>query len=191
MKDNRGYSLMELIVVIAIMGVIIGFALLGYNSLASQRAKTASKRIYNMLGSSQTIAMSKGNTLFGIIADADGNLSACTFYKENGKEDYTIVQSSDINKTVLVSFQNSDGDRYYIGSPALSNGTMTYCQGVLIDIDRSTGSFVTDGTYIYTGTPESPLGSSVGTCAHIYITVGEREKDIVLVARTGKFFFND
>lgn len=189
MKDNHGYSLMELIVVIAIMGVVIGFALLGYNSLSSQKAKTASKRIYNMLGSAQTVAMSKGNTLYGIITDDDGKITVCTFYKENGSSDYTILQSSDINKSVLVSFKNSAGNRYYIGDTSLSNEDMTYCKGVIISIDRSTGRF--NGTYLYSGTVASPIGESAGTCSNIYITVGDREKDIVLVSLTGKFFFNE
>jgi prepilin-type N-terminal cleavage/methylation domain-containing protein len=188
MKNNRGYTVIELVVVVAIMAVLLGVFAVGFNSLSNQKTRTASKKVFNTLGSAQTFAMSKGNTYYGVIYE-DKKIMVCVFYKANDETDYQIVQSAEINNTVEVSFKNTSGNRYYIGDSSRSDATTTYCSGVIIPIDRSTGQF--KSAYFYSGNQKAPQGSEAGTCSNIYVGTGNKENDIVLVALTGKFFYNN
>jgi prepilin-type N-terminal cleavage/methylation domain-containing protein len=186
MRENKGYTLIELIVVIAIMAVVIGGGVLGVSSLASQRVKTSSKKVYNMLGSTQNIAMSKGNTLFAIVRDGN-TLTAYTLFKDNGKSDYSVVQSEQLNSAVAVYFQDSAGDEYCIGMDTGDSAT-TFVDGMVMSIDRATGKFT--GTYLYSGVLESPIGTKVGDCTHILMKKSGSVIDITVVPLTGKFFYN-
>ncbi len=186
MKNKNGFTLVELIVVVALMGVILGAVGLSVGNLSGQKTKTASRSVYNMLGTAQTLALSKGNTLFGIIYE-DGTCSACIFYKSNEVgSTYSMIQSTEINKTVSLTFK-AGSTTYGIGTG--SDTSVTYCDGLIISIDRSTGRF--DGTYIYTGSQTAPYDEDnpISNCTNIYIGSGDGQKNIALVSTTGKFYF--
>ncbi len=182
MKNKNGFTLVELIVVIALMGIILGAVGLSMNSLGGQKVKTSSRKVYNTLGTAQTVAMSKGNTLFGLVYE-DGGYTAYILYSSTSGSSYVVSEASSLSKAVSYSFKCADGTTYTIGDSTAD------CSGVIISIDRTTGKF--DGTYLYSGTITAPVGITLSNCTNLYIGGGDNLKDIVLVSLTGKFYYNE
>ena len=88
MKNNeKGFTLAELIVVVAISAVLLTAVGLTINNVFTNKAKMASKTIYNMLGAAQNIGMSKENCYFGLKADSNGNVSS---YILTAQKDETV-----------------------------------------------------------------------------------------------------
>ena len=59
MKKNQGLSLIELVVVIAIMGVLVGLVAISVTVLSRQKVGNAASDVKSLLQTAQTIAMSK------------------------------------------------------------------------------------------------------------------------------------
>lgn len=187
MKNEHGFSLIELIIVVAIMGVVMGVVGVSFSMLGHQKAKNASKSVYNMLGSAQTVGMSKDNCYVALMCDASGNKSVALIYGGKTGTDYRIVEEKSIANIVEVSFVINDGvanTTYNLGNS--NNGTTR--QGVIIKINRSTGAF--DKTYIYTGDIATSISGGVtGNCTDIVIKQNTGQYDIGLSNVTGKFYY--
>ena len=182
MKNDKGFSLIELIIVIAIMGILLSFASAGIGLLTHQAARVASRDVYNMIGSAQTVAMSKGNSYYIISSDSDGNKSVFVSYKPNSNPEYITLQESSVNKNVGLSYI-AGGMEYAI------DGSTS--QGIVIQIDRATGKF--KQFYSYSGNPSAPFDPATdalaSVCTDIKVVQGSRVYDIALVAATGKYYF--
>ena len=59
MKKNQGLSLIELVVVIAIMGVLVSLVAISVTVLSRQKVSNAASDVKSLLQTAQTIAMSK------------------------------------------------------------------------------------------------------------------------------------
>ena len=208
MKKKEGFSLIEMIVVIAIMAIVLGFGALGISTLTGQKVKTASKDIYNMFGSSQLIAMSKGDTFFGLTY-LNGQVHVGTFYKQEKTSNlYNLVEDKSIAASVEVYCLLSDGSKIYIGDPDASTPEKQYESGMFIYYDRNTGS--TSGGAFKVAHDKYPGGgigfvpANLGASqiwwvditdkpdiTHICIERSGDDIDICIVPLTGKFFYND
>ncbi len=186
MKNRNGFSLIELIIVLAIMGVLMGFASVGINMLTSQSAKVVSRDVYNMIGSAQTVAMSKGNSYFMLSCDSTGNRRACVLYQRtesDGSTTWVILQEQELSNNCDINLVIG-GNSYDL----YQTTTGSHLQGVIIPIDRSTGRF--QSVYFYSGDDTAPLGSAAAdNCTDIIIQQGSRVYDIALVAATGKYYY--
>ena len=180
MKNNKGFSLVELIIVIALMGIILGFASVGLGALSSQNEKAASKDIYNMIGSAKTVAMSRAECYLVLTSD-----SVRIVYKNTENSTYITASENSIKKTVLVSY-SEDGTNY-----SQIDGSTTQ-PGIVIKFDRSTGGF--DSFYYYntaytSGGSAVPYNSSYPISNIRSIKVGDGDKAIyiTLTKSTGKY----
>ena len=202
MNKNKGFSLVELIIVIAIMGVVLVGGIMGLGARSGQKIKTASKNVYNMLGSSQMVAMSKGHTFYGILYN-DDHIEVVTLYRQDSSNlfKFTVIQKEELSSSVEVYYKNTDNDVYYIGDPAKSDGTKDYTWGMLIYFDRTTGGIsetwhvVNDYNGEYLTINGANLAASqaaiqTSNCNHICITKKGGDIDITVVPLTGKFYIN-
>ena len=75
MKDDRGFSLIELIIVMVIMGVIVIGSMTGYKMLGSQHITSTVKRINAELDYVQVQSMTKNKKYYLVIEKkfSDGN----------------------------------------------------------------------------------------------------------------------
>ncbi len=71
-KKNGGFSLIELIVVIAIMTILTVGIAISLSSVSNQKAKAAAKTIYSSLEYAQTAAMAKTTACLEICQKDDG-----------------------------------------------------------------------------------------------------------------------
>ncbi len=202
MKNKKGFTIVELIVVVAIMAVVLVGGVMGIGALSGQKIKTASKNLYNMLGSSQLVAMSKGDTFYGILYN-DDHIEVVTVYLIDRSDypNFTVIQKEELSSSVEVYYKNADGEVYYIGDPAKSDGTKNYTWGMLLEFNRTTGG-INSTWHVkndYGGetliinelnAASSQAGKQSSNCNHICITKKGGDIDITIVPLTGKFYIN-
>lgn len=177
MKKNGdgGYTLVELVVVMAIMVVMTGVSVAAFASLRNYTAKTAKDEICNNLKETRTQAMAK-KTEWMEIYDDSGTLRIRHSYNSGG--DTKLSGKLHISYTV----QGSATEIEITGSTSL---ILTY--------DRATGGFEgikTSTTADADGKlPNLMNGSAVVYCDKIHVQNGARTRGytITLNRETGKF----
>ncbi|MBR1862307.1 MAG: prepilin-type N-terminal cleavage/methylation domain-containing protein [Lachnospiraceae bacterium] len=143
-KNNKGISLVELVIVIAIMSVIIGTASLGFGMVSTKAATQCASNMEISLNRCRIHTMGKSNGLVAFYADSNGEIwmvekhdytsitpnitdSDCEAkdytIKKIGKKGLTVsCAGTDILSTpdtpVIFEFKRSDGSlkNIYVGS---------------------------------------------------------------------------
>lgn len=170
MQNNKGFSFIEMIVVVAIMAVLVSGIVVGIGSLAGWRVTDCASDIDSAMKNTKINAMSKFSAYMKIYCDSDGNY----FLKESGKQAEKIASGG-----ISIKYKNHNGVITDIteGSP------------LILSYNRSSGAFMSvitsvaeDGTFTFlTGEEGSYL-----YCSQIIITNERKTKVITLVKDTGK-----
>ncbi|MCM1160016.1 MAG: type II secretion system GspH family protein [Roseburia sp.] len=182
MKENKGFSLIELIVIMAVMGIVITFGVIKSDVLFSYRAQEAYKKVVNTLTTEkvQVLAHSKltktvsvKDTFGGVNTDIQNDGVYIEFYK---------YDNSIYAKTYVMGVAKEEK-----GNKIAGRGVTMICKGagltdeelvggegngIMFSYDRSTGAFLPykDGKYI----------------EEIYILGGSRQYELKLMKKTGK-----
>lgn len=159
-KNQRGYTLVELIVVIALMGVVVSVGLLSYSLVTGRNIKNCTAELESYLGKTKIQAMSRETATLRIFAASDGiyvNLSTEARDVRIGKRGLTVTYETRQGGATQTYTLNTDG------SNALT-----------LSFDRSSGAFqpLVDGS----------------ECSRIILTDGTRTMRLVLVPETGKYY---
>ena len=128
LKSNSGVSLVEMIVVVAIMAVLVGVTSLGVGMLSKKSATQCASNIEICLNRCRTHTMGKTSGLVGFVAESDGiyyiekydygsnkNLddSSVGEYtkKKIGKKDVTVTCNGKnlLVESATIAFNRSDG----------------------------------------------------------------------------------
>lgn len=124
--DNRGVSLVELIVVVAIMSIIVGISSYGLGLMFTRDANYVAVRIDDQLGEARTLSMSKGGVYICElhIDDSDPYTgSGITIYSTTDetlpKASWTKEKEVPLDKKVSINV--SDG-----GSLSVSSGDVRF-----------------------------------------------------------------
>ena len=125
MKKNEGLSLIELIVVIAIMGVMVSVIGISITVVSRQRVSNAASEVKVQFQAAQTIAMSKDNCRVQIKRLSDGDTEVTVFSSEE-----KILDRITISKKVTVEVD------YGSGFTSIAD-----CGTVMIYYVRATGAF--------------------------------------------------
>lgn len=170
---NGGYTLVELIVVIAIMVVLAGSSVIAFASLRNYRAKTAKDEICNNLKEARTEAMAKKTAWMQICEDSDG-LKIETSYRGDKR----------LHGNIHISY-TATGSATETEINASNSLILTYARvsGAFEGIKTSTTADA-DGKL-----PNQMNGSDIVYCETIHIQNGARTKGytITLNQETGKF----
>lgn len=151
-RDNRGFSLVELIVVIAIMAVMIGVGILSLSLLLGTQARGCAQNVSGLLNETKTGCLSRFDETMTLSYRTKGSDKAITsdgYYAEN----YIYTIDKDANS---VAISNSEirrmGSSKVVITVYLSDGTsfeLGTAKTVTISFNRSTGAFdpvTVDGT---------------------------------------------
>ncbi len=194
--NNRGFSLIELIVILAIMAIMVGMGSLAMSLLTGSEARQACDKISAQLNEAKTGSMSRYDEDLNIVYVSDP-----TAYDWADKEGYYVVKqlysftkdsSTGLPTTLYLGAEhryicngrvsmvlNYDGGSYTV-SPSDGNG-------IGITFDRSTGLFKdirtdcgldTSGNVTFTTVSAQPES--------LELTSGLRSYKILFISETGK-----
>lgn len=183
MKDNRGLSLVELVVVIAIMAVISGFLFIGNALLARQYARECASDISAALSKEKNYALTRSATIdcyMELVYDTDAYY--VRYYQpknaiakgDNPADDWVLADEEKVGKSsVNVKCTFDSGS-----SVSIKNG-----DSVKFIYDRISGAF--KPAEISDGITPGIEGVSTAFCDGIEIR-GGRNYDITIYSATGK-----
>lgn len=169
-KNNDGFTLVELIVVIAMLVIFIGAISVNIGRLTGYDAKEGYKKISSAITENKIETLGKAKMTGDIYLeiyrdDTDKNLYVQTIY--NGRTSKDVVDKTKLNKRgrASVSYELSDGTQ----KDATSSDPLVICfnraSGAIVDINDS---------------------YKVSKLKYIYITAGSYKYTIELVPETGK-----
>lgn len=162
--NNNGYSLIELVIVLAIIAVIMGTVFYSVILVFSANAKSCANDIQRAIGDCKVSTMGKSAAYMKLYRNADGNV-------------FTQMWIKDSSGSYVPSDPQKVGtSRVYVGYKAVG-GTETELptgesSGIQICFDRATGGFKEDG--------------SGNLYEIIYVKGGSKSYEITLTKLTGK-----
>ena len=166
MKDNRGFSLVELIVVIAIMALVLTIAGISITAVASQRVSNAASDVKSAMSIAETYAKTKADCYMEFSTDSDGSsgYKIYTVDSEGNKKLGSSAESYNKAISIKIYFKN-------ISEPV----TVTESTPVEIHFDRTTGGFATSKVN----------GVDYGVPTKIEFTNGTKSVRLALATYTG------
>lgn len=188
-NDNRGFSLVELIIAIAIMTIVLGMLAANLNFIGVSQARSLANSIKTAVGQVRVQTMGKQEAFLYIYRDTSDNM----YYKEtwvrsDAKELVRSKREKIGKNKPTVTYEDADGNLF----------TMDSDNGLLITFDRSNGKEVSknlsgvattykdeDGTEITDISYIKPSTTSI-VCKKITVNFGTRDYVITIVPETGK-----
>ncbi len=138
-KNNKGFSLVELIIIIAIMAVLTGSIITYVGILGSSQAKKCANELANHISQTKVCAMSRSYASMTVYADGTG------VYVKTVQGDTEKTEKIG-DKGVTVTWRNVRNDTNY-------NQTIgtTPDDGLTLEFDRASGACVKldSGDYCY------------------------------------------
>lgn len=180
MKNNKGFSIIELIVVLAVVAVLTSVVSMSVGFVFGLDAKECAQELDDYLKMTKTSALSKDAQELKIYRKASDNKYYVDFieYSLNTGAGGTPVLKPRTLKTECIGKETVTIE-YVLTDSSGYKKTIDDTHSITIGYDRSTGAF-----------QKVKENSSVTTkyCSSIIITRGSREYILELVPETGKHF---
>lgn len=169
MKDNKGYSLVEIMVVIAIIAILLLVGITGLGFIGSANLNSCTEEIKTAVGKTRITTMGKDEAILRIYQGSDG------YYKEEivnpGTPSEEIETAEKIGKSNLTLTYTMVDDT----NAFLSTATIDSTHDLRIGFDRSSGA-------------QRELVTGAGRCSQIDISLGSRTRSVIMVPATGKVY---
>ena len=160
--DNKGYSLIELVIVLAIIAVLMGTVFYSIILVFSANAKSCANNIQRSIGDCKVTTMGKADAYMELFRESDGTV-------------YTQMHVTESDGTVTDEERQKVGtNKVYVGYEADGDTKTSLEAGdkIVIRFDRSSGGFRPDaGGVIY---------------KNIYVEGGSKKYRIEMIPFTGK-----
>ena len=163
--NNKGYSLLEAIVIIAILGVLTGFMATSSGLFDGRRVKACADRVSSLLDKVRLANLGKDEVTLTIYKDTDQAIKAKIVTKIVSRND------SITEKTFIEDVSNDNVEMSYSTDISGSAENPAGAAGMVFNFNRNTGAIK----------DTSPNGIQC-----IILRKGNAEKKIKIYAATGK-----
>lgn len=158
-RNNRGFTLVEIIIVVAIIGALTGIISMSISSVYSTKARRCASEMDAFISMCKVNVMSRAGTI-AITLDVDDNGCIRGTYYENGvSKDSRVFSDANVSATFTVNGVTTD---------------LSPTDTLTLSFDRNTGGFK----------PQGEISGVSTYCTAIDITCG-RTYVITLVPSTG------
>ena len=190
-KNNKGFTLVELIVVISIFTILLGILEPSVSSIFSYRAKRAANSIVAALDKTKTEAM---NRLVGeMVLERTDDGYYVSYYLDRGKQSGVVEEQAEkiAPKNTLISYtttENTMGTEMQLGDKLIftfnrEDGSFRPLQEKIISSDEITNSL---NVYRDISFPDKMIAGNAGNyCTSITVKGGSRTSTIKLKTGTG------
>ena len=173
LQRNKGFSIIELVVVIAVMVILTGTVSMGYAALTGKRAKQARADLESAIDTIRTNTMGKKNVTGWLYKDGDHYIMEITSsIDDSGTSTTREIELG--NKNVTISYDSGSGNT--------PSGTAQEVDNIGIDIafDRASGALRVFGQH--------GAAAPATLADEYYFTATERNKEfgIRIYSLTGK-----
>lgn len=189
LKNNKGYSLIEMITVIAILSIMVGGMTFGVSLVFSKDAFKCATAINDAVYDARAISMTKPGDYKLKVSKATGEFMA------------EIVQGDASSETVVQTIRLDEKDTIDSIEVNLDSDSTTYnvdSSDIYIGFDKSKGNADTYGTDFAGGKigDSAPGGSATYSDGVIVFTVKQKRgnkppETVSIVTSTGKHFVGD
>ena len=178
-NNNAGFSLVELIVVVALMGLLIGGTLITYYTISSHNINKAKGYIEDSLNECRSRAMTTQAKTWEVVI----NEEKVVVYKTDTAGKVTDIQGNKLPNNVSIQIQQSgDASIYSIAEGAYDE--------VRISFKKLSGEVGKVSLY-KDGTETKLYTADEGQYCDIILNFRKRTKKIRLYYATGKFVADD
>lgn len=172
---NKGFSLIELIVTIAIMAIVTGAAMSVYSFIKTSRLRALSENVNDAISDLRSVTLAKsGDYSLFIFYDSSKKSYIARMTKYEKKADGSVsnkqIKTINIGTKGEIYCMDSAGSKY-----KLSDGYSLH-----IKFDKADGSF--------SSVNFSKLGHTVNNLTDIYVEYAGKVKTIKLITLTGKHY---
>ena len=187
--SNKGFTLVELIVVVAIFTILLGIAVPSLNSILGFRVNRAANSIASALDRTKIEASSRLVGEMKLEKRADGYY--LSYYLDRGKVGGASHVTEDDPEKIAparteISYTSSDG----------SSHVMAAGDSLILTYDRATGGFLPIQSTVISqeeilndlkAGKDVPLQKTGTYCTSITVSGGRRYKTLSLIKETGKY----
>lgn len=136
-QNNKGYSLVELIVVIAIMAALTGTVVYTISLIMSSDAKGCAHSLVSALADTKVNAMGREGAYLELKRDADGNIWCTQYVNKGGIWDISGQAQIIGTRRTFISYFADGQELTNGGGTALTESS----DPLYISFDRSSGSY--------------------------------------------------
>ena len=197
-NKNKGFTLVELVIVVAIFTILLGILEPSVNSIFGFRVQRAANSIGAALDKTKTEAMNRLVGEMKLEKQDDGYY--ISYYLDRGKdsESSSKIRSADSEKIApagtRISYQDNKGNTYNLWDGTENNGRSS----LILTYDRVTGGFLpiqsnewgqNEILKVLESGNDIPLDrdTSLPYCSSITVSGGMRTRVITLNIKTGKY----
>lgn len=165
-NDNRGVSLVEILVVVAIMAVVGAVGIMSFNAMSGKPAQQCAQQMMYSIEKHRTSCMGKVSSAYTLYVGSSGKIMAAEYLSNTDTLPSSPTQTIEVGASKnVVTYTCSDGSVHSLDSEPLT-----------LQFDRSSGAFkkLSNGQY----------------CTEISIKRGGREHKLTLVPLTGKVYID-
>lgn len=192
MKSNhKGYSLIELVVVVAILSIIFVIVGAGIGSVQGARASSCAKKLLSAMEETKTNSLGFDEVKLKLYKKTDGYYIAISQYKYVFAGDGTKSLVEDTNATIERKIGDKDLN-ISAKMSAMAGSEVSYnvtVNDIIISFDRSSGAFNPVGVYSAGGATPVDTTSYIDSIIIKQGTAG-REMTIKCIKLTGKFYMD-
>ena len=131
--NNKGYSLLEVIIIVAILGVITGFIATSSGLFDGRRVKACADSISSLLEKVRMTNLGKDKVTLTIYKESDNVIKAKILTTVRDR-------NSETQRTVVENVSNDNVDIYYSSDISGSNPVLLGNTEMSFSFDRSSGS---------------------------------------------------